>query len=170
MPDTVASGTAITETSLDADYLNLARPATSSFNYLKDDPGESILVNVVGGLDQPEQIRYSVTSVPDIFKASPVNPIAGQRPDGISVLVQLTQVLKVTPETEGAPVRYLPVSAHMVLKLPIDPDIDSGVITNLVSQLVGSVCRNQMETLGEAYLPLLHGVTRLPDPVVQVGL
>lgn len=137
-------------------------PNVGSFKYSKDDPGESILMNVAGALDQPNSIRYGVTRIADVFKGSPAAPVAGQRVDGNSFLVQLAETWKVYDgaDTSVQPY-YLPVSAHMVLKLPVDALVTGALVETLLLRLLGAIQRNATDDLDVALTPLLHGITNL---------
>jgi len=63
-------------------------PTTASYVVDKDEPGESTLKNVVGTIDQPNVIRFAVSSVTDLFKGTGVLPISGQSTEGLSILIR----------------------------------------------------------------------------------
>jgi len=164
----VATGTSIDQP-VSETYLLPFRPAPDSFLYESDEPGESVLKNIVGPVDQPERIRYAVSNVADVFKGTGVTLAEGQTPAGISVLTQVTQVWAVM-ELGGPVLRYLPVSAHFVLKLPVDPFATAGNAASLLAQLVGAVARDDTTSyISDDLGALLHGVTRLRDPIAGQG-
>lgn len=137
-------------------------PNVGSFSYSKDDPGESILTNIATALDQPNTIRYSVSSVADVFKNAPIAPLGDQRRDGSSLLVQLQEAWKVYDgaDTSVQPY-YLPVSAHFVLKIPTDALITGAVVQDLLLRLLGACGRAAAMDLDDSINPLLHGITNL---------
>jgi len=155
---TMATGTAQTVTG--AAVTPLA-PAAGDYSYLVDDPGMAILKNVSAALDQPSTIKYGVSPAPDMFKNSEATPITGQRLDGLNILVQVNEVWKVTDTDLG--IRYLPVSGHMVLKVPIDEQVTAAAVAALGNRVIGATVRGISGTVSDGLDLLLHGVTRIPD-------
>jgi len=135
-------------------------PATGSYAFAKDDPGEAIMSNTAGALDQPNTVRYAVSNVADVFKNASLSPSAGQRVDGLSILVQVNEVWKIDDAADSLAPIYFPASAHMVLKVPNDALVTSSVLSSLVLRLVGAPFRNGTDTLAVAYNPLLHSICR----------
>ena len=136
-------------------------PAAGSYGVAIDDPGQTVLVAVDGDLDTPNRIRYAVTNVADVFKGSDASPKSGQRVDGLSVLCQVTETWKVT-ESETGSSYYLPMSAHLVIKLPIDANISSTDLAGLVARLVGTLDRGE-KGIADNIASLTRGVTHLPE-------
>lgn len=137
-------------------------PDHGCYQFMKDEPGEAVLVNIANSLDQPNSIRIASTPVSDIFKNAPVDPADGQSTKGQNILFQTNEVWKVTDSVTGA-VYYLPLSGHVVLKVPKDAAITGGLLTAFVSRLLGSVQRDA--DYDNVLLPLVNGVTRLPDTI-----
>lgn len=164
MSITLATGSMQTINSSTAPRL-IQTPAGAASAYSVDDPGNAVVTNIAGALDQPNTIRYSVNAVADVFKQSPVNPSPGQNPAGVNILVQVNEVWKVTDTDLGE--RLLPVSGHFVLKLPTDAAITATAVAALIDRVVGSSMRADNGTLETGVDFLLHGVTRIPiDPSV----
>lgn len=133
-----------------------------NWRYLSEEPGESVYVNTAGALDQPNSIRHGYSVVRDVFKNSPVDPIEGQRVDGISILCQVNEVWKVYDDasTSVTPL-LLPASAHFVLKLPINALVTSTSAVGILNRLMGSFYRSVDTAQADAFAPLLKGVTSL---------
>jgi len=148
----VSSGTTVTPLA----------PTPGSYGFSVDDPGNTVMKNVVGGLDQPNAIRYSVTPVADVFKQSDLTAAAGQRTDGVSVLVQVTESWKVTDSVTGE-VIYLPVSAHCVLKVPLNAEVTGARAAALMARLLGALDRDDSGGIDDSLDSIMHGVTRLPE-------
>jgi hypothetical protein len=145
----------------------LPRPSPTQVVYVKDEPGEAIFRDPVAGLLLPTKVRVSTQDVQNVFTGSDVNPVAGQEVQGISVLIQLTEVWREGAQTETeAPLPLCPVSAHLVLKLPRSSLITSSEVEKLVARLLGSIIRVDDGTWSDAIAPVLVGATRLavPDP------
>lgn len=137
-------------------------PTAGSYGLAVDDPGKTVLQNVVGGLDQPNKLIYSVTSIADAFKQTDASPASGQRIDGLSALAQVTETWKVTDTVTGE-IKYLPVSCHVVVKVPIDAEITGARVAALLARCVGSLDRDTAGGLDDAFDSILHGVTHLPE-------
>jgi hypothetical protein len=136
-----------------------AYPAVGDWIHSKDDPGESILVYAAGDLTQPNSIRHAVSSVADVFKGTGVAPIAGQRTEGLSILTQVIETWKVSGD--GITPYYLPVSAHYVLKIPVDGLVTGTVAAALLDRLIGASARSGADAVDVGLSQLLHGVTHL---------
>jgi len=137
-------------------------PSLATFAYSKDEPGESIYTNTLAALDQPNQLRFAASAVADAFKNTGVTPGSRQRKDGMSYLWQVQEVWKVSDPADAAfePI-YLPVSAHVVLKWPLDSYVNANGLRNLVLRLLGAPCRNGTDAYDVALAPVLHGITRI---------
>lgn len=140
----------------------LLMPTVGSFKLLANSPNEAVYVNVAGALDQPNKVRHAVSVIPDVFKGLDIEPDAGQRTDGLSILSQITELWKVDDAANSSfNPYYLPVSAHMVIKVPVDALITSQVLGNLFLRLAGSVWGAAGQSLAQAFDPLLRGATLL---------
>jgi hypothetical protein len=141
------------------------RPASTEIIYVKDDPGESIVARTGLTLDQSMRHRIAVANVADVIKGSDVNPISGQRVDGLSILAQLTETWKVydSADAQVAPY-YLPVSCHCVWKFPVDALVTAAALKGLTARLMYGMSRDASEDIGDALGTLVTGATRLPVP------
>lgn len=136
-------------------------PAAASIGYSVDEPGKVVLTNVSASLLQPNSIRMEVTDVANIFTRSQATPLPGQRVDGVSILVEVNEVWCVADagNTAVAPY-YMPVKAHMVLRLPNDALVDSDAVASLVQRLEGAFQRSAAQTLAEGVNNPMHKVLR----------
>lgn len=142
-------------------------PVAGSYGYTVDDPGQAVMKNITNALDQPNTIRCSVSTVADVFKGTEVAPTANQRTDGLSILVQVTESWKVTDMATTAVIQ-LPVSAHMVIKIPVDANITGSHLEGLVLRMIGALDRGEF-TVADSLTSLSHGVVRLPEFVAPEG-
>lgn len=136
---------------------------TSDYLWEKEEPGEAILRAVVGSMDQPNRIRYATSSIPNLFAGqSAVAAVAGQSTIGTSILIQVQEAWKIYDAADAnvAP-HFFPVSAHMVLKVPVTELVGSTALSGLVLRLLGATFRNGTDTLAEALNPLLYGITKI---------
>lgn len=136
-------------------------PAAASVGYSIDEPGKVVLTNVSASLLQPNNIRMEVADVANIFSKSPATALPGQRVDGVSILVEVNEVWCVADAANTAVIPYyMPVKAHMVLRLPNDPFCDSTAVAALVQRLEGAMQRSAAQTLAEGVNNPLHKVLR----------
>jgi len=129
-----------------------------------DNPGETVYQNVLCNIDQPNYVKFSAAAVPDMFKNIALSPIEGQA--GIQGLNYLVQVAETWAMRDGiaTPSAYLPVSAHIVLKLPQHVAVDATAVAGLVCRLLGALCGTNQD-LPSGLGSILHGITRNFDPL-----
>lgn len=138
---------------LSVNYTDTAIPGVSSlklerglvnfgadFKVKSDEPNEVILTNLTSPVVYPEKIRFSVSDVANVYTGSSIEPsLYSPTKRGVSMLCQLTETWKVTdpavPEMEIA----LPVSAHIVIKVPNHELVTPQQIEILVGRLVSSL-------------------------------
>lgn len=158
----IALGTGTAQTTNVTAAQTLLMPVVASHRYMIDDSGNAVRANVVGALDQPNTIKYGVSRIADVFRGASVEAADGQRKDGNSILVQVNEVWKVADAADSTVVPYyLPASAHMVLKIPVDANITSAVVAAFILRLMGAPFVAAGDSLATAIDPLLHGVTHL---------
>lgn len=103
-------------------------------------PGEITLVNTTTPFDQTEKIRFGYSEVADIYKNSDLSSDQQSiSKTGVNVLVQVTENVKVTDSANPSFVQYLPLSAHIVLKVPKSAYIDDATVASLIQRLVGTL-------------------------------
>jgi hypothetical protein len=136
-------------------------PAAASVGYSIDEPGKVVLTNVNASLVQPNTIRMEVAAVNNVFARSLVTPVAGQRVDGLSILLEVNEVWCVADAADPSVVPYyLPIKGHMVLRLPNDSFVDSAAVAALVQRVEGGFQRTAAQTLAEGVNNPLHQVLR----------
>lgn len=134
-------------------------PAASSYAFAKDDPGEAILRCIAGNLDQPSTIRYGWTKVNDVFRNAAIDADPEQRRDGFQTLMQVNEVWKVYDSGDSSVTPYyLPVSGHLVLKLPVDALVDMSAVVAFATRVIGSCHRGTTQSWSDALTPLVNGV------------
>lgn len=115
-------------------------PYTTDYSIKAKIPGETVWTNTKSPLDRPETIRQAFSVVKDIYKGTDIavgNRAASSK--GVSVLSQVTQTWEVTDSADATVKVQLPVSAHLVLKMPASGDITSTMLESLLQKLIGSL-------------------------------
>lgn len=115
------------------------------------------LVNTTGPADRAETVRYAVSRINNVYSGTSVDPSAfSTSKRGASVLVQINDILSVTESTSA--LRYdLPISAHLVVKTPLDEVITAEVLTHIVQRLIGATYEQSGKTVGERLAKLIRG-------------
>lgn len=132
--DTAISG--VTSLNLKRGLVNFG----ADFKVKSDEPGEVILTNLTSPVVYPEKMRISASDVANVYTGSSIEPsLYAPTKRGTSLLVQLTEIWKVTdtavPEMEIA----LPVSAHIVIKVPNHELVTPAAVETLVGRLVSGL-------------------------------
>lgn len=140
--DTAASG--VTAPVLTLPVINYA----VDFRKKVDTSREVILINTTAPLDQPETIRFGFSEIADIYAKSGLN--TDQTPGtkkGVNVLAQINETLKVTDTTNAAFSQYLPISAHLVIKVPQSGYITPDMIKTLINRLQATLYENGVSNI-----------------------
>lgn len=121
------------------DTLSLPRPVvnySADYRVREDEPDSVILTNLTASQGKPERYKWAYSEVADVYKGTDIEPaLRTQTKRGVQLLCQVQETWNVT-DTEDATYNVaLPVSAHIVLKIP-----NSDVITpENVQALIGRV-------------------------------
>lgn len=136
--DTIISGAA-TPTLTPLPVINWV----SDFAVKSESAGEVVLVNTTTPYDQNEKIRFGYSEIADIYKGSDLSADQyAANKSGVNILVQVTETVKVTDSTLSGAVAYLPISAHLVLKVPKSAYLDDATVKTAICRLVGTLYKN----------------------------
>lgn len=130
---TVTGGTAVT---LELPQLNYA----ADFRVTRDDAEEAIITNITSPIDMPERFRFAHNNLTDVYKNTGIDPTlyyASRR--GTQVLCQLTDTYSVTDSTSPDYLALLPVSAHVVIKVPNNDLITVEQVEGLVTRMLAGL-------------------------------
>jgi hypothetical protein len=111
------------------------------FRVKKNDGGkEVVLTNITCPTDRPENIRIAYTDVANIYNGTSIeHSVLSPTKKGVSILSQVTDVISVTDDTDADFRIDLPMSAHLVLKVPSSQYITAEEVLTLVSRLLSSL-------------------------------
>lgn len=102
-----------------------------------DEPNEVILTNLNSPVAYPENYRFGSTVVKDIYKGTGISPsLYSQSREGTNSLCQLTEVWTKTDTADPSYTVALPISGHVVLKIPNDPIITVEDIIGFLGRLI----------------------------------
>lgn len=115
----------------------------ADFAVTRDTPDEVVITNTTSPIDQPETIRFGYNQVADVYRGTGIDPsVASVSKRGASIVVQLNDILRVAcdSETNCSPVQFdLPISTHIVMKVPINQYITADLVKQLVLRNVAAL-------------------------------
>lgn len=101
---------------------------------------EAVITNLTCPVDCPEKFRIAFSPVADVYKGTGIDPsLYTPTRRGISLLSQVTEVWTLYDDAISTFNASLPVSAHLVLKLPSNEKITVGMVQTLIGRLVSSL-------------------------------
>lgn len=135
-------------------------PTTGSYSFVKDDPGDAVMKNVAGTLDQPNSIEFGVQEISNIFSNVSLKPASGQDTRGISILVKCMETWKIDDAADSLAPIYYPATFHTVIRVPLHALVTPAVVAAGLTRLYGAPFRNGTDGLAAAITPLVNGVAR----------
>lgn len=112
----------------------------ADFVVKSDIPGEVILTNLTSPVVYPEKMRISSSDVANVYNGSSIEPsLYAPTKRGTSILVQLTEVWKVTDTVDTSIEAALPVSAHLVIKVPNHELVTPAAVQTLIGRLISGL-------------------------------
>lgn len=101
---------------------------------------EVVLTNITSPIDRPENIRIAYTDVANIYNGTGIEPsVAAPTKRGISVLAQVTDVISVTDSADADFRVDLPLSAHLVLKVPASEYVTAVQVKEVIGRLLSTI-------------------------------
>jgi len=123
--------------------LSLSRPVinfSSDFRVKTEKSGEVVLTNLTTPLDRPEQIRIATSDIRDVYANTDIDPsVYAPSKRGVSILTQITDTLSVADDNDADFRVDLPVSAHLVVKVPASEYISADKVEALVARLISTL-------------------------------
>lgn len=99
------------------------------------DKDEVVMINTSSAIDEDEKVRIAVSSINDIFKTSGiVCDLVGETKEGYSLVAQVTRTVTVADSANPSYTNHLPLSAHIVVKVPKHEAITNDVIKALIER------------------------------------
>lgn len=113
----------------------------ADFRVKSDKPGQEVtLTNITCPVDRPEKIRIAYSDVSNVYTGSGIDPsVSAPTKRGVSILVQATSVVSVTDDTVADYRVDLPLSCHLVIKVPASEFITSDDVKTAVGRLLSGL-------------------------------
>lgn len=130
----------------------------SDFRVTADDPGECRITNLTSPIDQPERFRFAFNDVADVYRNAGIDPtLFYQSRRGTQILCQLTDVYKVTDTVDASYLAMLPVTAHMVLRVPNNDLINADIAMGLIGRMLAGLFDPTADAAGTRLKSMLRG-------------
>lgn len=128
----------------------------ADFRVKSNQPNEVVLANITSPIDRTEQIRVAFNNITNVYTGTSIEPsLAAPTKRGISVLCQVTDIISVTDDTDPDYRIDLPVSYHLVIKIPANENLT----TTMIQQGLGRMISGIFDT-GSATLTRLEALIR----------
>lgn len=149
--DTPISG--VTELNLARGLVNYA----ADFRVKSETAEEAVITNMTSPISFPEKFRTKVNDLVNIYKGSGVDPaLYPPSKKGVSILSQISEVWTVVDSTDTTFQVALPVSAHIIVKVPNSEYITAADVQTLVGRLISGLYETGSEST-ERLSALLRG-------------
>lgn len=104
-------------------------------------PGkEVVFTNITSPIDRPEKIRIAYSDVTNVYAGTGIDAsVLAPTKRGISILVQVTDVMSVTDDADPDYRIDLPVSYHLVIKVPASEFITADEVKTGIGRLLSSL-------------------------------
>lgn len=101
---------------------------------------EVILTNITSPVDRPEKVRIGFTEVANVYSGSGIEPsVSAPTKRGTQILAQVTEVISVTDDTDPDYRVDLPVSYHLVIKVPTSDQITASDVQTGLGRLLSTL-------------------------------
>ena len=106
----------------------------------EQEPEEAIITNLTSPLSFPEKMRFCSSEVADVYKGAGIDPsLYAPSRRGVSVLGQVTEVWTVSDSADATYQVALPVSAHLVVKVPQNENITPAMVQMLIGRMISGL-------------------------------
>lgn len=141
----------VTSLTFDRGLLNFSK----DFRVKSNNAGkEVVLTNITSPVDRPEKIRVGYSDVTNIYSGTGVEPsVLAPTKRGTQILAQVTEVISVTDDADPDYRVDLPVSYHLVIKVPASEHITATEVNTGIGRLLsclfdsGSTSTSRLEAI-----------------------
>jgi len=127
----------VTELSFPRAVLNISK----DFRVKSNNAGkEVVLTNITSPVDRPEKIRIAYTDVANVYSGTGIEAsVLAPTKRGVSILAQVTETISITDDTDSDYRVDLPVSYHLVMKVPASEHINAEDVKQGLGRLLSSL-------------------------------
>lgn len=123
--------------------LNFARGLVNygvDYRVKSEGSGELMLTNLTSPVDCPERVRVAYSEVSNIYNGTGIEPtLYSTTKRGVSIMIQVTDVMSVTDDADPD-FRYdLPISSHLVIKTAVDALVTPAIVLQIVGRVISGL-------------------------------
>lgn len=101
---------------------------------------EVVLTNITSPVDRAEEVKIGYTTVQNVYTGTGIEPsVAAPTKKGVSILAKVTNVLTVTDAASPEYRVDLPISCHVVIKVPSSEHVTAAIVQEELGRLVSSL-------------------------------
>lgn len=120
--------------------LNFSADFAQKENTSKSSSSELILTNITSPLDRAENIRYAYSTVNNVYSNTSIDAkVQSPNRKGVQLLAQVTDVATVTDSDDASYRVDLPISTHIVIKVPADALITGDIVQAHLGRVVSAL-------------------------------
>lgn len=113
----------------------------ADFRVKSNQPGkEMVLTNITSPIDRPEKIRIAYSDIANVYSGTGIEAsVLAPTKRGVSILAQVTDVISVTDDVDSDYRIDLPVSYHLVIKVPASQYVTASTVQAGIGRLLSSL-------------------------------
>lgn len=112
----------------------------ADFAPISEKPSEVVISNVTADREMPEKFRFSHSSVSNIYANTGIAPsVQAPSTRGTNLLIQLTEVATINDTVDATYRADVPLSSHLVLKIPAIEQVTEEVVLEMIGRLVSGL-------------------------------
>lgn len=112
----------------------------TDFRVKSNKDNEVVITNLTSPVDRPENFRIAYTPVSNIYTGTGIEAsVTAPTKQGVSILVQLTEVISVTDSAAPEYRVDLPLSCHLVIKVPRSEHVTAATVQTMVGRLLSGL-------------------------------
>lgn len=105
--------------------------------------------NKTSPVDQQETLRVQASEIADVYKGTSIDPSAfAPSRKGLSIVAQVNDILRVTETTDATYQVDLPISAHIVVKVPLSANITAANVETVLGRALALFYNSNDVTTG----------------------
>lgn len=122
---------------------------SADFVVTEDSANKIVAANKTSPVDQLETFRVQSAKIADVYKGTPISPSAfAPSREGISIVAQVNDVLRVTESTDPSYQVDLPISAHVVVKVPLNALVTADHVQSVIGRALSLFYNSNDATTG----------------------
>lgn len=107
----------------------------TDFVLTADAEGKAMATNRTSPLDQLEKVRIESSPIADVYKGTSIDPtVYAPSRQGVSIVCQVMDILRVSESIDPSFQIDLPISAHIVVKVPLSTYVTAANVESVIGR------------------------------------